>query len=83
YNPNSPYNDLSQSMTYQATAQPVFSGCVKYNGKYYAYSQQGTKLNVSSEDCKKLIEDGDRPFNYFAQQQQQALAMPNSQNPSL
>lgn len=78
YNPNSPYNDLSQSMEYQATAKPVFSGCMKYGGKYYAYTQQGTKLNVSSDDCKKLIEDGDRPFNYFAQQQQQAIAMPKS-----
>ncbi|NAR54604.1 hypothetical protein GPS59_11440 [Acinetobacter haemolyticus] len=68
YNPNSPYNDLSLSMNYQASAQPVFSGCVKYDGKYYAYSQQGTRLNVSSEDCKRLIEDGDRPFNYFAKE---------------
>jgi hypothetical protein len=52
------------------TAQPVFSGCIKYNGKYYAYTQQGTKLNVSSSDCKRLIDDGDRPFNYFASEQQ-------------
>ncbi|MFW1838160.1 zonular occludens toxin domain-containing protein [Acinetobacter gyllenbergii] len=69
YNPNSPYNDLSQSVAYQATAQPVFSGCVKYQGKYYSYTQQGTKLNVSEADCKKLIDQGDRPFNYFAQQE--------------
>lgn len=69
YNPESPYTDLSQSMAYQATAKPVFSGCVKYQGKYYAYTQQGTKLNVSSSDCQRLIEQGDRPFNYFAQQQ--------------
>ncbi|MEX5366041.1 zonular occludens toxin domain-containing protein [Acinetobacter haemolyticus] len=68
YNPNSPYNDLSLSMNYQASAQPVFSGCIKYDGKYYAYSQQGTRLNVSSDDCKRLIEDGDRPFNYFAKE---------------
>lgn len=50
---------------YQVTAQPVFSGCTKFNGKYYAYSQQGTRLDVSSADCKKLIENNDRPFNYF------------------
>lgn len=71
YNPNDPYNDLSASFNYQASTQPVFSGCVKFNGKYQAYTQQGTKLNVSEADCKKLIENGDRPFNYFAQPQQQ------------
>lgn len=70
YNPNDPYRDLSQSFNYQSTTQPVFSGCIKYKGQYYAYTQQGTKLNVPESDCKKLIENGDRPFNYFASQQQ-------------
>lgn len=69
YNPEKPFDTQLQSQ-YSVTAQPVFSGCIKYNGKYYAYTQQGTKLNVSSSDCKRLIEDGDRPFNYFASQQQ-------------
>lgn len=58
---------------------PVFSGCTKFNGKYYAYTQQGTKLNVSSEDCRKLIENGDRPFNYFASSQQQQSQQPQQQ----
>lgn len=70
YNPNDPFKDLSASFAYQASTQPVFSGCIKYEGKYYGYTQQGTKLNVSEADCKKLIDNGDRPFNYFATQQQ-------------
>lgn len=68
YDPEQPY--LTQSnLTYNVTSKPLFSGCAKFNGKYYAYTQQGTRLDVSSEDCKRLIEDGDRPFNYFATQQ--------------
>ena len=69
YDPNKPFNqdDIQKvvSTTYQVTAKPVFSGCMKKNGKYYAYTQQGTKLNVSQSDCKEMIENGDRPFNYF------------------
>ncbi|MCU4380022.1 zonular occludens toxin domain-containing protein [Acinetobacter haemolyticus] len=68
YNAHDPYRDLSASFNYQASTQPVFSGCVKFEGKYYGYSQQGTRLNIAQEDCKRLIEQGDRPFNYFADQ---------------
>lgn len=73
YNPDTPFDqeEIQKTIQYDVTAMPVFSGCTKFNGKYYAYTQQGTKLNVSSEDCRKLIENGDRPFNYFAKQQQQ------------
>lgn len=70
YDASNPYQSKYEG-EYQATAQPVFSGCVKYNGRYYGYTQQGTKLDVSANDCRKLIEQGDRPFNYFAQNNQQ------------
>jgi len=70
YDPAKPYQqeDIQKvvSKTYQVTAKPVFSGCIKKNGKYYAYTQQGTKLDVSQSDCRNMIENGDRPFNYFA-----------------
>jgi hypothetical protein len=74
YNPNKPFDDsgIQPNINYEVTAKPVFSGCVKMNGKYVAYTQQGTALDdVSSSDCEKLIERGDRPFNYFQQPQQQ------------
>jgi uncharacterized protein YpiB (UPF0302 family) len=66
YNPNKPYNDFSQQLRYEPTSFPVFSGCMKKNGRYYGYTQQGTLLDVSQEDCRKLLEDGNRPFNYFS-----------------
>lgn len=65
YDPTQPFSDLSKQVSYVATSKPVFSGCIKYNKKYYAYTEQGTKLNVSQDDCKKLIENGERPYNYF------------------
>lgn len=75
YDPTKPYSDFTDQLSYQATSKPVFSGCIKYNNKYYAYTQQGTKLNVSQSDCKKLIEDGERPYNYFQQTQTQTKAI--------
>lgn len=70
YDPNNPYDqeDIQKavSKTYQVTAKPVFSGCMKNGNKYYAYTQQGTKLDVSQSDCRNMIENGERPFNYFA-----------------
>lgn len=68
YSPSKPYQ--TYDLTYEITAKPVFSGCVKFDGRYIAYTQQGTKLEVSASDCRRLIEDGDRPFNYFKTEQQ-------------
>lgn len=71
YNPNTPFNDESfTDLTYEVTAKPVFAGCAKFNGEYIAYTQQGTRLKVSQADCRRVIDDGDRPFNYFAQKQE-------------
>ncbi|EOH6112523.1 zonular occludens toxin domain-containing protein [Acinetobacter pittii] len=71
YNPNRPYEIDTSQIQYEVTAKPVFSGCMKQKGRYVAYTQQGTILHdVSQSDCIKLMEDGDRPFNYFAQEQQ-------------
>ena len=67
YNPSQPFNnDIQNQVSYEVTAKPVFSGCMKTGTKYQAYTQQGTKLDVSQADCERLIKDNDRPFNYFA-----------------
>lgn len=67
YDPSNPYDTkIQESFQYEVTTKPVFSGCTKMNGKYQAWTQQGTKLDVSESDCKKLMA-GDRPFNYFAE----------------
>ncbi|EPH3207543.1 TPA: zonular occludens toxin domain-containing protein [Acinetobacter baumannii] len=72
YNPNRPYDVDTSQIQYEVTAKPVFSGCMKQKGRYVAYTQQGTVLHdVSQSDCIKLMEDGDRPFNYFAKEEKQ------------
>lgn len=64
YNPSKPY-DTRIEPDYQVTAKPLFSGCIKYGNRYVAYTQQGTRLDVDSSVCQRLINEGDRPFNYF------------------
>lgn len=78
YNPNRPYDVDTSQIQYEVTAKPVFSGCMKKHGKYVAYTQQGTVLHdVSQSDCRKLMEDGDRPFNYFQTQNSRAAPVNN------
>ncbi|MDV2485038.1 zonular occludens toxin domain-containing protein [Acinetobacter towneri] len=73
YNPNKPFDDeIQNNLTYEVTAKPVFSGCMKKDGRYIAYTQQGTILkDVSQADCQRVVEHGDRPFDYFRQQPNQ------------
>jgi hypothetical protein len=85
YNPNKPFDQahIHQVVSYEVTAKPIFSGCMKKGSKYVAYTQQGTILNeVSQSDCERLIKNNDRPFNYFASNQDKAFndVQPNNQN---
>lgn len=75
YNPDKPFDnsEIQENLHYEVTAKPVFSGCAKMNGKYQAYTQQGTKLDVSKSDCERLIKNNDRPFNYFAQPRNESM----------
>lgn len=66
YDPNHPYDAQLVNYKYQATSAPRFSGCIKYGNRYIAYTEQGTILKVPQSDCRRLIENGDRPYNYFA-----------------
>lgn len=71
YNPSKPYDDYQSQVTYTPTAVPKFSGCMKKGSRYIAYTQQGTILHdVSQSDCRRLLDDNDRPFDYFAAQSQ-------------
>jgi len=78
YSPSDPFKPIN--VQYEVTAKPIFSGCTKFNGKYYAYTQQGTKLDVDPSVCQRVIDDGDRPFNYFKQEQQAQAQAPQQQN---
>lgn len=70
YDHANPYDQeiYKDKISYEVTAKPLFSGCVKKDGKFIAYTQQGTKIhNIHPSACKRLIEDADRPFNYYAE----------------
>jgi hypothetical protein len=72
YNPSEPFDsDIQKQVSYEVTAKPVFSGCTKFGSKYQAYTQQGTKLDVSQADCERLIKQNDRPFNYFVNEREE------------
>lgn len=78
--------DYSKPYEFKPVSMPtvsnnrVFSGCVTYEGKYYAVDQQGTLIEqFSRNDCKKLLDKSyNRPFDYFGNRQQQAQQL--SQN---
>jgi hypothetical protein len=71
YNPNKPY-DFEYQPQVTPTDFPRMSGVVTLSsGKLMAVDQQGNYMeSVSQNDCKKWL-SGYRPFNYFAQSQNQ------------
>lgn len=71
YNPNDPYG-FEYVPQVQPTDFPRMSGVIKLSsGKLMAVDQQGNYMTgISQEDCKKYL-SGYRPFNYFAQTQNQ------------
>lgn len=73
YDPAKPYDYKPVTML-SAVNQRVFSGCVSYEGKYFAVDQQGTVIaRFSAKDCKKLLDKSyNRPFDYFGNRQPQA-----------
>lgn len=79
YNPDHPFDDknIRNSIEYTVVNKPIFSGCVRYNGKYYGYTEQGTKLNISQADCKRVM-NGDRPYDYFSSRQSVSSAVNSS-----
>lgn len=83
YNPNKPY-DFEYQPQVQPTDFPRMSGVIKLSsGKLAAIDQQGNYMqNVSQLDCQKWL-DGYRPFNYFAQSQNQQSQRSVGEQPQL
>jgi len=71
YDPDKPY-DFEYQPQVQPTDFPRMSGVIRLkNGNLMAVDQQGNYMqNISQNDCKRWL-DGYRPFNYFAQSQNQ------------
>lgn len=48
---------------------PDYSSLLTPNGKYHGIDQQGNQMNnATQEACRRWIEDGQRPFDYFKNQ---------------
>jgi zona occludens toxin len=71
YVPSDPYATQIQAVQELNDVDfPRLSGCVKYGGKYYGIDQQGNRMpTVKQETCKRWF-NGERPFDYFKQQDQ-------------
>ncbi|MDP1444522.1 zonular occludens toxin domain-containing protein [Acinetobacter schindleri] len=83
YNPNKPY-DFEYQPQVQPTDFPRMSGVIKLsNGRLMAVDQQGNYMpEISARDCQKWL-DGYRPFNYFAQSQNQQSQRSVGEQPQL
>lgn len=62
YDASKPF-DYQPVDTRQPSVFPTVSGVVIWDGKCHAYSQQGTTIDMTQDDCFKFFKD--RPFNYF------------------
>lgn len=71
YVPSDPYATQIQAVQELHDVDfPRLSGCIKYGGKYYGIDQQGNRMpTVKQETCKRWF-NGERPFDYFKQQEQ-------------
>lgn len=71
YDPANPY-DYKPVVVANPVNQRRFSGCVKWEKKYFAYDQQGTLIGeFSAKDCANILKNsGNRPFDYFGERNQ-------------
>lgn len=80
YDGSKPFDVEYTPTDLKPTDFPRFKNAIVYNGKCTAYSQQGTIMNtVSKTDCMRLA-NGDRPFDYFAQQNQSTERVSTSES---
>lgn len=69
YDSSNPY-DFKPQAKIQVVDYPRLNGCSKYDGKYYAFDQQGNRMpNISQADCKRWL-NGERLFDYTKSPQQ-------------
>lgn len=82
YDSSKPY-DFKPQPRIQVVDYPKLTGCSKYDGKYYAFDQQGNRMpSISQADCKRWL-NGERLFDYTkAPQQVQNNAQFNNQSNS-
>lgn len=69
YDITQPYT-TNYAISYQVVEKPRLAGCMIVKNNCSCYTQQATKIDMSQTDCKRYM-SGDKPFDYFTQQQQQ------------
>lgn len=69
YDIRQPYA-TNYAVSYQVVEKPRLAGCMIMKNNCSCYTQQATKIDMSQSDCKRYM-SGDKPFDYFTQQQQQ------------
>lgn len=82
YDVNKPYEIDQASYQYEVTQSPQLAGCAIVSNKCTCYTQQATRINISTKDCKRYM-SGDRPFNPFQQVSNQYASSNNSGNSPL
>lgn len=64
YNPNDPYAFQPDSIPVQVVDYPRLSGCIKWDGKYHGFDQQGNLMtNLHEKACERWL-NGEKPFDY-------------------
>ncbi|WP_339352898.1 zonular occludens toxin domain-containing protein [Acinetobacter beijerinckii] len=69
YDVRKPY-DTNYAVSYQVVEKPRLAGCMIFKNTCSCYTQQATKIDMTQTDCKRYM-SGDKPFDYFTQQQEQ------------
>ncbi|ENX56858.1 hypothetical protein F885_03014 [Acinetobacter higginsii] len=82
YDVSKPY-DFNPPVMYELQQRPRLAGCIASKSSCSCYTQQATKIDMSQKDCRRYV-SGDRPFDYFAKEQQRQFApMPSQSQPMM
>ncbi|NAR19659.1 zonular occludens toxin, partial [Acinetobacter haemolyticus] len=68
YDVSRPY-DFNPPVMYEIQQRPRLAGCIASKSTCSCYTQQATKIDMSQSDCRRYV-SGDRPFDYFAKEQE-------------
>lgn len=77
YDVSRPY-DFNPPVMYEIQQRPRLAGCIASKSTCSCYTQQATKIDMSQSDCRRYV-SGDRPFDYFAKEQERQYSQVQAQ----
>lgn len=78
YDPLDPYKSKVDVQRIQVNDFPRLTNCVKWKNTYIGIDQQGNKmLDVKQDTCRRMIENAERPFDYFKDKNNQGQTAQN------